>query len=29
VRGRILRVQSIRNLDEADRVAVILCEEID
>jgi len=29
VRGRILRVQSIRNLDAADRVAVILCEEID
>lgn len=29
VRGRYLRVQSIRNLDEADRVAVISCQEID
>jgi head-tail adaptor len=28
LRGRTMRVQSIRNLDEADRVAVILCEEI-
>lgn len=28
VGGRTLRIQSIRNLDEADRVAVIQCEEI-
>lgn len=29
VRGRTLRVESIRNLDERDRVAVISCREID
>lgn len=28
VRGRTFRVNSIRNLDEADRVAVIDCEEV-
>lgn len=29
VRGRTLKVQSIINLDESDRVAVIQCEEVD
>ena len=28
VRGRTLRINSIRNLDEADRVAVIQCTEV-
>ena len=28
VRGKTLRVNAIRNLDEADRVAVIDCEEV-
>lgn len=28
VRNRLLRVNSIRNLDEADRVAVIQCTEV-
>jgi head-tail adaptor len=28
VRGRTLRINSIQNLDEADRVAVILCTEV-
>jgi len=28
VRGRILKVNAIRNLDEADRVAVIDCTEV-
>jgi head-tail adaptor len=29
VRGRTLRIDSIRNLDERDRVAVIACTEVD
>jgi len=29
INGRTLRIQSIRNLDEADMVAVIACEVID
>ena len=29
VRGRTLRINAIRNLDEADRVAVIDCTEVD
>jgi head-tail adaptor len=28
VRGKTLRIQAIRNLDEADRVAVIDCSEV-
>jgi head-tail adaptor len=28
VRGHTLRINSIRNLDEADRVAVIDCTEV-
>ena len=28
IRGRTFRVQSIQNLDQADRVAVISCEEV-
>jgi len=28
VRGRTLRINSIRNLDESDRVAVIQCTEV-
>jgi len=28
VRGRTLKINSIRNLDEADRVAVIDCTEV-
>jgi hypothetical protein len=28
VRGRTLKVNAIRNLDEADRVAVIDCTEV-
>jgi head-tail adaptor len=28
VRGRLLRINSIQNLDEADRVAVIQCTEV-